>query len=148
MCSIAFGFRTDSLDHPLVSRALEMNREFMSVYSLVREYSLTAESRRLSGPMSNALDMFPILQKFPSTTRVRAAKLHQDLREVYGGYVKDVERKLERGEEVKDCLAKNMIQSNSKEHLTELDMDMMAATFMIGGIETVSLYSLLSFYEY
>lgn len=120
----------------------------MSVYSLVREYSLTAESRRLSGPMSNALDMFPILQKFPSTTRVRAAKLHQDLREVYGGYVKDVERKLERGEEVKDCLAKNMIQSNSKEHLTELDMDMMAATFMIGGIETVSLYSLLSFYEY
>lgn len=71
--------------------------------------------------------------------QARATKLHQELRKVYGGCIKDVERKLDSGEEVRDCLAKTMMQSSSKEHLTPLDMDMMAAAFMIGGVETVSL---------
>jgi len=87
--------------------------------------------------MSNMVDMFPILQKFPSALQVRGTKLNQDIRETYGGYIRDVEQNLKNGIPVNDCLAKSMIQSRSKEHLTELDTDMLAAAFMIGGIETV-----------
>lgn len=31
MTTITFGFRTDSIDHPFVHKALRLNREFMSV---------------------------------------------------------------------------------------------------------------------
>jgi cytochrome P450 len=87
--------------------------------------------------------MFPILQMFPNAMVIRGTKLNQDLRKTYGGFVKDVERKLQNGEQVQDCLAKMMIQSSNKEHLTELDVDMMAAAFMIGGVETVCLHESL-----
>ena len=33
MATITFGLRTDSLDHPLVGRALALSREFMYVTS-------------------------------------------------------------------------------------------------------------------
>ncbi|KAJ7870670.1 cytochrome P450 [Mycena leptocephala] len=98
MLSIVFGFRTDSIYHPLVGQALRLSREFMN----------------LTGPVSNLVDFLPWMQKFPTTMRTRGQKLHQDLLDTYGGFIKDIE------------------------HRMEMDMAILASAFMIGGVETTA----------
>lgn len=68
----------------------------------------------------------------------RGKKLHKGLVDTYGGFIKEAERKMLRGEKVTDCLAKTMIELRHKEDLDDLDMAILASAFMIGGVETVS----------
>jgi hypothetical protein len=63
MLTITFGFRADSIHHPMVGRALRLSREFMNII----------------GPVSNLVDFVPMLQRLPSHMRSRARKLHSDL---------------------------------------------------------------------
>ncbi|KAJ3474182.1 hypothetical protein NLG97_g9955 [Lecanicillium saksenae] len=122
MTNIVFGFRTDSIDHPLVKRAWALSLEFMNC----------------TGPMSNFVDFIPILQKMPSSLQKRGRRLHTDLVETYGGLIKDVEMKMRLGEEVPDCLAKTMILHREEEGLDGLDMAFIATAFMIGGVFTTA----------
>lgn len=87
--------------------------------------------------MSNLVDFIPILQKLPNPMFTRGKRLHQGLVDVYGGFVKDVEAKVKRGEPVNDCLAKTMAEVREEEKLDDLDMAIMASAFLIGGVETV-----------
>jgi hypothetical protein len=68
----------------------------------------------------------------------RARKLRAGLLETYGGMIKEMEVKLKAGEDVPDCLAKTIIQNQKEEELEFLDMALICAAFMIGGVETVS----------
>ncbi|KAJ3727480.1 cytochrome P450 [Lentinula raphanica] len=122
MLSIVFGFRTDSIYHPLVGRALKLSREFMNS----------------TGPMSNLVDFIPFLQNFRTPMRVRGEKLHQGLVETYGGFIKDIEHKMQMGVNVPDCLAKTMVDAQEEEQLDHLDMAILASAFMIGGVETTA----------
>ncbi|KAJ3785926.1 cytochrome P450 [Lentinula aff. detonsa] len=122
MLSIVFGFRTDSIYHPLVGRALKLSREFMNS----------------TGPMSNLIDFIPFLQNFRTPMRVRGEKLHQGLVETYGGFIKDIEHKIQMGVNVPDCLAKTMVDAKVEEQLDHLDMAILASAFMIGGVETTA----------
>ncbi|KAJ3813392.1 cytochrome P450 [Lentinula aff. lateritia] len=122
MLSIVFGFRTDSIYHPLVGRALKLSREFMNS----------------TGPMSNLVDFIPFLQNFRTPMRVRGEKLHQGLVETYGGFIKDIEHKMQMGVNVPDCLAKTMIDTKEEEQMGHLDMAILASAFMIGGVETTA----------
>ncbi|KAI0890980.1 cytochrome P450 [Annulohypoxylon nitens] len=122
MTTITFGFRTDGIDHPLVKRALKLSREFMNC----------------TGPMSNLVDFVPILQKFPTLMLIRGKRLHQGLVDTYGGFVKEVESKIKRGEPVTDCLAKTLAEVRDEEELDDLDMAIMASAFLIGGVETTA----------
>ncbi|KAJ7651338.1 cytochrome P450 [Roridomyces roridus] len=122
MLSVVFGTRTSSIYHPLVGQALKISREFMNV----------------TGPMSNLVDFIPILQHFPSPMRNRGEKLHEKLVETYGGMIKDIEHRMESGENVPDCLAKTMIESKGEEKMDDLDMAILASAFMIGGVETTA----------
>ncbi|KAJ5146289.1 Cytochrome P450 E-class group I [Penicillium bovifimosum] len=122
MTTITFGFRTDSIKHPLVGQALKLSREFMNC----------------TGPMSNLVDFVPLLQYLPTPMHRRGKKLHRGLVETYGGIIKDTERKMKAGEKVNDCLAKTMIELRHKEQLDDLDMAILASAFMIGGVETTA----------
>ncbi|KAL4897159.1 cytochrome P450 [Aspergillus ambiguus] len=122
MTTITFGFRTDSINHPLVKRALKLSREFMNC----------------TGPMSNLVDFIPLLQYLPSPMHRRGEQLHRGLVETYGGFIKDTERKVRMGEKVPDCLAKTMAELREKEQLDDLDMAILASAFMIGGVETTA----------
>ncbi|KGO75739.1 Cytochrome P450, E-class, group I [Penicillium italicum] len=122
MTTITFGFRTDSIEHPLVGQALKLSREFMNC----------------TGPMSNLVDFVPLLQYLPTPMHRRGKKLHKGLVETYGGIIKDTERKMKEGKKVVDCLAKTMIEVRHKEDLDDLDMAILASAFMIGGVETTA----------
>ncbi|KAI9878768.1 MAG: hypothetical protein M1830_010570 [Pleopsidium flavum] len=122
MTNITFGFRIESKDDPLVSRALKLSREFMNC----------------TGPMSNLVDFVPILQHFPNPMQIRGKKLNNGLVETYGGIIKDMEEKLASGVHVEDCLAKTMIQARKQENLDHLDMIFLASGFMVGGVETTA----------
>nr|BAK09394.1 cytochrome P450 [Postia placenta] len=122
MLTIVFGTRTDSIDNPLVSRALMLSREFMNC----------------TGPVSNLVDFVTPLQWLPTSMSIRGKRLHKDLVETYGGMIKDIERRMNAGGTVPDCLAKTMILSRQEEELDHLDMAILASAFMIGGVETTA----------
>jgi hypothetical protein len=100
MLTITFGFRADSIHHPMVGRALRLSRELMNI----------------TGPVSNLVDFVPILQRLPSHIRSRARKLHSDLIDVYGGLVKEIDEKMQAGGEVRDCLVKTMLLTKEREN--------------------------------
>ncbi|KAG6879386.1 hypothetical protein C0992_003100 [Termitomyces sp. T32_za158] len=122
MLTIVFGTRTHAIEEPLVSAALKLSREFMNT----------------TGPVSNLTDFVPLLQRIPNYMITRGKKLHSDLVETYGGFLRNIEAKLNRGESVPECLAKTMVLSKEEEELDDIDMAILASAFMIGGVETVS----------
>jgi hypothetical protein len=69
--------------------------------------------------------------------RTLGQKLHQDLVDTYGGFIKDIEHRMEMGITVPECLAKTMLDTKEEENLDHLDMAILASAFMIGGVETV-----------
>lgn len=122
MLSITFGFRTDSIDHPIVAEALRLSRAFMNC----------------TGPMSNLIDFLPILQWLPSSLKSKAKALHRDLVGTYGGLIDEIEGRMKAGERVPDCLAKTMLDTKQEENLDYVDMAILASAFMIGGVETTA----------
>ncbi|KZT73750.1 cytochrome P450 [Daedalea quercina L-15889] len=122
MLTIVFGTRTDSIEHPMVRKSLMLSREFMNC----------------TGPVSNLVDFVTPLQWLPTTMSTRGKKLHKDLVETYGGMIMDIERRINTGETVPNCLAKTMILAREEEGLDHLDMAILASAFMIGGVETTA----------
>ncbi|KAK7464944.1 hypothetical protein VKT23_006152 [Stygiomarasmius scandens] len=122
MLTVAFGTRTDSINHPLVAKALRLSREFMNC----------------TGPVSNMTDFVTILQHLPNYMITRGKKLHQDLVETYGGMINDIETRMNRGEKVPDCLVTNLLKQREEEQLDHLDMAILCSAFMIGGVETTA----------
>lgn len=98
--------------------------------------------------MSNLVDFIPFLQIFRTPMRVRGEKLHQGLVETYGGFIKDIEHKMQMGVHVPDCLAKTMIDTKEEEQMGHLDMAILASAFMIGGVETVPRESFIVYTMY
>jgi Cytochrome P450 len=95
--------------------------------------------RNCTGPVSNTVDFVPFLQILPNKMATRGKKLHEGLVETYGGMILDIEARMRRGEHVPDCLVKTMILTKEEEQLDHLDMSILCAAFMIGGVETVSI---------
>lgn len=124
MATITFVIRTDSVDHPLVWKSLEIFREFMNI----------------SAPMSNNVDFIPSIIKklLPWKLKHRGLKLHKDMLDCYSSLVRDVEREMKAGEEVEECLAKTLLEVQDEEKLTDLDIDLLVSTFLIGGVETTA----------
>lgn len=91
--------------------------------------------------MSNLVDFITPLQWITNPMHSRGKRLHEDLIKNYGGMIKVIERRMNAGDHVPDCLAKTMIETRKTEKLDDLDMDILASAFMIGGVETVSLLS-------
>ena len=88
--------------------------------------------------MANLVDFLPLLQHIPTVMQKRGKALNAGLVETYGGIIKDIERKLEKGIPVDDCLAKTMLQNREQDELDDLDMAILASAFMIGGVETTA----------
>ena len=76
--------------------------------------------------------------------RSRAKALHQRLVDTYGGMIKQIDLKMQKGIPVRDCLAKAMLMDKSGDHMDHLDMTMLASAFLIGGVETVGRSCILS----
>lgn len=70
--------------------------------------------------------------------QIRGKKLHEALLETCGGLIKKIEAELINGEVVDDCLVKSMLQARKDQNLDDLDMAILASSFMIGGVEMVS----------
>lgn len=87
--------------------------------------------------MANLVDFFPVLQHFPSPKLSRGRNLHNDIIETYGPMVKAIETQLRDGMPVIDCAVKGMLETRENEGLDDLDIIILASTFMIGGVETV-----------
>ncbi|KAF8878782.1 cytochrome P450 [Infundibulicybe gibba] len=122
MLTIVFGIRTDTIDHPLVGRALRLSREFMNC----------------TGPVSNIIDFVPVLQRLPNYMSTRGKQLHADLVETYGGMINEIDTCMKRGDNVPDCLVKTMLLTREEEELDHLDMAILCSAFMIGGVETTA----------
>ncbi|KAF9456426.1 cytochrome P450 [Collybia nuda] len=122
MLTIVFGTRTDSINHPLVGHALRLSREFANC----------------TGPVTNLTDFVPFLQRIPNYMTTRGKKLHNGFVETYGGMVRDIEARMNRGENVPDCLVKTLILNKESEKLEDIDMYIIASSLMIGGVETTS----------
>uniref|UniRef100_A0A0W0EWR5 Putative cytochrome P450 n=1 Tax=Moniliophthora roreri TaxID=221103 RepID=A0A0W0EWR5_MONRR len=120
MLAITFGIRTDALSDPMVSEVLRISREFMNC----------------TGPVSNLVDFVPFLQRIPTPMQKRGARLREDTIKLYGGMIKDMERRLQAGEDVPDCLAKKLLEIRAEEELNFLDITMLTVAFMIAGVET------------
>lgn len=75
MLSITFGSRTDSIHDPIVGEGLRLSREFMNI----------------TGPVSNLVDFIPVLERLPSGIRSRGRKLHSDLVDTHGGWIKKLD---------------------------------------------------------
>ncbi|KAJ7146929.1 cytochrome P450 [Mycena epipterygia] len=122
MLSVVFGIRTDSIYHPLVGQALKLSREFMNI----------------TGPVSNLVDFIPLMQSFRTPMQARGQKLHQGLVDTYGGFIKDIEHRMQMGASIPDCLAKTMLETSDQEQMDHLDMSILASAFMVGGVETTA----------
>ncbi|KAH8434875.1 cytochrome P450 [Aspergillus melleus] len=121
MATINFGFRIDSIEHPLVRQILKLHREFMNC----------------TGSVSNLVDFIPLLQYLPTPMYERGKKVHRGLVEIYGGFLKNVEKQMEEGKAVPNCLGRTMVEVRDKEQLDELDMTMLASAFMLAGVENL-----------
>ena len=67
----------------------------------------------------------------------RARKLHADILAFNRPLFVDIETRLQRGEDVPECLAKTLVLTREAEGLDELDILIMCGTLIIGGVETV-----------
>lgn len=138
--TIAFGTRTDTIDHPLVAHWLKHSREFMYVlWANFAARQLTQLPRRnCTGPVSNLVDFVPFLRNFPNWTMVnRGKKLHQGLVETCSALIGDIDKRMKAGEDVPDCMAKYLLTIREDENLDDLDIVFICCAFMIGGVETV-----------
>ncbi|KAH8106701.1 cytochrome P450 [Cristinia sonorae] len=122
MLIMALGIRTDDSTHPFVDRTLELTLEFND----------------LTGPLSNVEDFITPLQWIPTTMQKRGRKLHDAFVEVYGGFLLEVKAKLNKGEDVPDCLAKTLILTQEQEGLDWEDMCMLIAVFVLGGVHSTA----------
>ncbi|KDQ29248.1 hypothetical protein PLEOSDRAFT_1112179 [Pleurotus ostreatus PC15] len=122
MLTLTFGSRTVKATDPLVQEALRLGMEFM----------------RLTGPWSNMIDFFKILQWIPTTMRAQGRKLHNDFIAVYGAMMLRTKARMDAGEEVPDCLVKTLIQCQEEEQLTWEDMCFIVSAFTTGGVHSTS----------
>ena len=83
------------------------------------------------------IDYVDFLQKIPTPMRSRGIALHNSMMEVYGGMIKEVERKMNAGEDVPECFAKNLLLCREEEGFNWTDICTLVGGFMIGGVETV-----------
>ena len=137
---LVYGFRTESLDDPIVAESLRISREFMCVLPPDSQLvvCLTERGRNTTSPVSNLVDFFPLLQMLPTAMARRGRQLNKDILALSRPLVADIEARLRRGEPVPDCLAKTLILTRTEEELDELDILIMCGAFLIGGVETVS----------
>ena len=92
----------------------------------------------MPGQLSNIVDFIEPLRWIPTTTHSRARRLHDEMVEVYGAVIMRVKARMEAGEDVPDCLIKALLLSQERENLDWEDMCMLALTFNLGGIHSVS----------
>ena len=91
--------------------------------------------------MSNLVDYVPFLRNFPRFTMInRAKKLHEDLRDTVNTLIKNIDKRMQAGEDVADCLATYLLSIRKEEDLDDLDITFICCAFMIGGVESVSRY--------
>lgn len=90
------------------------------------------------GPWSNIVDFIEPLQRVPTLTKYRGQKLHSDLVDVYGAMILRVKARMDSGEDVPNCLAKTLLQTQEEEKLDWEDLCMLAAVFTLGGVHSVS----------
>ncbi|KAJ7165681.1 cytochrome P450 [Mycena crocata] len=122
MLTITFGIRTDTLNDPTVTEVLRISREFMNC----------------TGPLSNLVDYLPFLQYFPSAMHARGIRLRYATVALYGTLIKEMDHKLNVGEDIPDCFAKKLLEVKQEEKLDDLDITMLVASFMIARVETPS----------
>jgi Cytochrome P450 len=145
MLTIAFGIRTDTLEHPIVRHALRLSREFMSVSCpnshepFQALFILTKASwpRNCSGPVSNLVDFVPFLQHLPNSLTNHAKKLHKDIVDTYGGMISEIEKRMNSGQDVPRCLVKTLVEAGDQDTLDHLDKVMICSAFVVGGVESV-----------
>ncbi|KAJ7883512.1 cytochrome P450 [Mycena olivaceomarginata] len=122
MLTITFGIRTEAVDDPTVTEVLRISREFMNC----------------TGPVSNLVDYLPFLQYLPNPMQSRGIRLRNATVDLYGGLIKQMDSKLRAGQYVPECFAKKLLEVKDEEKLDDLDIIMLAAAFMIAGVETPS----------
>ncbi|PIL23591.1 cytochrome P450 [Ganoderma sinense ZZ0214-1] len=129
------------LRHPHRIHGVRPSRQGGATY-LARVHQLIYHSpslaRNVTGAVSNAVDFFPLLRRFPNRMTSRAKKLHQDILDFNSPYLADIEARLKRGDDVPDCQAKTLLLTREEEELDDLDIIIMCGTLIIGGVETTA----------
>ncbi|KAJ7062710.1 cytochrome P450 [Mycena amicta] len=132
MLRVSFGIRTTSISDPLLHRIQKLVMEFDDITSNNSlRLPLTNAQWFSPGPTSNAVDFIKPLRLFPTRTKTRAKNLNAEMIEVYGGIIQDVQDRLDRGEEVPDCLMKHLLEVGPSEGFEKEDILMLAVAFAI-----------------
>lgn len=122
MLTVSFGMRTTFVGDPLVERIQKLVTEFDDI----------------TGPLSNAIDFVKPLQFIPTPLKLRAHKLHQEIRIVYGDMIEQMRQQLCTGDSVPDCLIKTLVENQAAEKLSDEDICMLAVVFAFGGVHSIS----------
>ncbi len=69
----------------------------------------------------------------------RGVRLRNACIELYGGWIKDMENRLNAGKDVPDCFAKKLLSIRKEENLDDMDIVFLATAFMIAGVDAVSI---------
>jgi hypothetical protein len=64
---------------------------------------------------SNIADFIEPLQHIPTSKRSRARALHDSIIDVYGAMIERVRSRLDKGDDVPDCLVKTLILTQDEE---------------------------------
>ena len=96
-------------------------------------------NRNCTGPVTNYVEFIPFLRYFPGMAMLNRGKaLHEGLCDTVNTFIEDLKRRIEAGEDVPDCLAKNLLSVQKEEGLDDLDVTFLCCAFLIGGVESVS----------
>ncbi|KXN80997.1 Cytochrome P450 1A2 [Leucoagaricus sp. SymC.cos] len=106
--------------------------EYEALRGVIREFFDCTD------PLSNAVDCIPLLQTLPNRLTRRAQKVHQGLVDILGGMMDGVEKRLLMGEDVPDCLAKELLQGHKDGIYNRLDMIMLCTAFIVPGIGSIT----------
>ncbi len=100
----------------------------------------TVTCRNTTGPVANLVDFIPLLQKLPNHMATRGRALNRELVEICGAMIRDIDAALKRGDPYPDCMAKYLLENREAEQLDDADIIVLCGAFMIGGVETVSVF--------
>ncbi|KAJ8495369.1 hypothetical protein ONZ45_g12903 [Pleurotus djamor] len=138
MLTLTFGSRTVTATDPLVQEAIRLGMEFMRLTGSPHLSAIATFTHIPSGPWSNMIDFFKVLQWIPSRMRSKGRKLHDDFIAVYGAMMLRTKARMDAGEEVPDCLVKTLIGCQEEEQLTWEDMCFIVSAFTTGGVHSTS----------
>ncbi|RUS21156.1 cytochrome P450 [Endogone sp. FLAS-F59071] len=103
-----------------------------------RSNEVTQEATRLIGPGEQLMEFFPMFKSLPNTTMELVMAIREKTEAFWDEQYSTLKKRVEEGKAV-DCILKEVIATQSKEHLTDLQQVHIGSTLNSAGSEMISI---------